>query len=285
MRNAILYAGTIVAVVQIFYLAQLAAQHGEPTIDAGRGRRRGVRAIGRSTKRTTPHHYRSNTTSRPHTRSRTTTPRAPRCSRARPSPRSRRRPKTIRRPTSRADRVEAFVRHIHAKFAPIRPQGFGVRNDPHRASDGKVWETFYEAVESSLNGPYSDLAFASPEEVRNDGSIFPVHLVIQRRSARHFGERLRDRFFTRESLCGLGAAELRPEAAATRGCKTAVMPSDMRVHDMDADVDCVQAYCARSNAKCDTIRVVRFNESETFGPSSAGTSVRNCGRARRITCK
>ena len=34
MRNAILYAGTIVAVVQIFYLAQLAAQHGEPTIDA-----------------------------------------------------------------------------------------------------------------------------------------------------------------------------------------------------------------------------------------------------------
>ena len=50
------------------------------------------------------------------------------------------------------------------------------------------------------------------------------------------------------------------------GCKTAVMPSDMRVHDMDADVDCVQAYCARSNAKCDTIRVVRFNESETFGP-------------------
>ena len=39
------------------------------------------------------------------------------------------------------------------------------------------------------------------------------------------------------------------------GCKTAVMPSDMRVHDMDADVDCVQAYCARSNAKCDTIRV------------------------------
>ena len=34
MRNAILYAGTIVAVVQIFYLAQLAAQHSEPTIDA-----------------------------------------------------------------------------------------------------------------------------------------------------------------------------------------------------------------------------------------------------------
>ena len=34
MRNAILYAGTIVAVVQIFYLAQLAAQHREPTIDA-----------------------------------------------------------------------------------------------------------------------------------------------------------------------------------------------------------------------------------------------------------
>ena len=33
MRNAILYAGTIVAVVQIFYLAQLAAQHHE-TIDA-----------------------------------------------------------------------------------------------------------------------------------------------------------------------------------------------------------------------------------------------------------
>ena len=34
MRTAILYAGTIVAVVQIFYLAQLAAQHSEPTIDA-----------------------------------------------------------------------------------------------------------------------------------------------------------------------------------------------------------------------------------------------------------
>ena len=33
MRNAILYAGTIVAVIQVFYLAQLAAQHHE-TIDA-----------------------------------------------------------------------------------------------------------------------------------------------------------------------------------------------------------------------------------------------------------
>ena len=33
MRTAILYGGTIVAVVQIFYLAQLAAQHGEPTIE------------------------------------------------------------------------------------------------------------------------------------------------------------------------------------------------------------------------------------------------------------
>jgi len=33
MRNAILYAGTIGAVVQTFYLAQRAAQHGEPTIE------------------------------------------------------------------------------------------------------------------------------------------------------------------------------------------------------------------------------------------------------------
>ena len=34
MRTTILYAGTLVAVVQIFYLAPLAAQHSEPTIDA-----------------------------------------------------------------------------------------------------------------------------------------------------------------------------------------------------------------------------------------------------------
>ena len=130
MRNAILYAGTIVAVVQIFYLAQLAAQHREPTIDADLGRRRSVRATaaarpGLRRAATT----RSNTTSRLHMRSRTTTPRATRRSRRTKSRRSvaPQRPKTVRRATSRADRVEAFVKHIHAKFAPIRPQGFGVR--------------------------------------------------------------------------------------------------------------------------------------------------------------
>ena len=149
-----------------------------------------------------------------------------------------------------------------------------MRNDPHRASDGKVWETFYEAVESSLNGPYADLAFASPEEVRTDGSIF---LSISSFRGEVCPDTLENAFATASSpekvFVGLVQQNCDQKQHDAYGCKTAVMPSDMRVHDMDADVDCVRAYCARSNAKCDTIRVVRFNESETFGPSSADTSV------------
>ena len=166
MRNAILYAGTIVAVVQIFYLAQLAAQHGEPTIDADA-------AIAEAFERR-PLHKEDYAAPLPQQHDEPAPHAQPHDYAARDALLERHEavevhvpttPKTVRRATSRADRVEAFVKHIHAKFAPIRPQGFGVRNDPHRASDGKVWETFYEAVESSLNGPYADLAFASPEEV------------------------------------------------------------------------------------------------------------------------
>ena len=60
------------------------------------------------------------------------------------------------------------------------------------------------------------------------------------------------------------------------GCKTAVMPEDMKVHEMDPDVDCMDNYCSRPTAyrpACDgdgdgppLLRVVKFNESETFGP-------------------
>ena len=287
MRNAILYAGTIVAVVQIFYLAQLAAQHSEPTIDADAAiaeafERRPLRAQDYAAPLPQQHDEPAR-----HMRSRTTTPRATHCSRrtkqCRMSPNN---TKDVRRATSRADRVEAFVKHIHAKFAPIRPQGFGVRSDPHRASDGKVWETFYEAVESSLNGPYADLAFASPEEVRTDGSIF---LSISSFRDEVCPDTLENAFATATSpekvFVGLVQQNCDQKQHDAYGCKTAVMPTDMRVHDMDADVDCVQAYCARSNAKCDTIRVVRFNESETFGPVFGRISVHSYGKEKPTTCR
>ena len=268
MRNAILYAGTIVAVVQIFYLAQLAAQHGEPTIDADA-------AIAEAFERR-PLHKEDYAAPLPQQHDEPAPHAQPHDYAARDALLERHEavevhvpttPKAVRRATSRADRVEAFVKHIHAKFAPIRPQGFGVRNDPHRASDGRVWETFYEAVESSLNGPYADLAFASPEEVRTDGSIF---LSISSFRDEVCPDTLENAFATASSpekvFVGLVQQNCDQKQHDAYGCKTAVMPSDMRVHEMDADVDCVQAYCARSNAKCDTIRVVRFNESETFGP-------------------
>ena len=268
MRTAILYAGTAVAVIQVFYLAQLAAQHREPTIDADAAvaeafERRPLRAEDYAA----PPRPASHAEPAPHAQPHDYAARDALLEAHEAVEVIRETPRTIRRPTSRADRVEAFVKHIHAKFAPIRPQGFGVRNDPHRASDGKVWETFYEAVESALNGPYADLAFASPEEVRTDGSIF---LSISSFRDEVCPDTLENAFATASTpekvFVGLVQQNCDQKQHDAYGCKTAVMPSDMRVHEMDADVDCVQAYCARSNAKCDTIRVVRFNESETFGP-------------------
>mmetsp|Transcript_20916 Transcript_20916/g.83355 ORF Transcript_20916/g.83355 Transcript_20916/m.83355 type:complete len:374 (-) Transcript_20916:184-1305(-) len=56
------------------------------------------------------------------------------------------------------------------------------------------------------------------------------------------------------------------------GCFTAVMPEDMKVHETTADIDCADAFCERRPDTCARLkergglRVLRFNESETFGP-------------------
>ena len=100
-----------------------------------------------------------------------------------------------------------------------------MRNDPHRASDGKVCETFYEAVESSLNGPYADLAFASPEEVRTDGSIF---LSISSFRDEVCPDTLENAFATASTpekvFVGLVQQNCDQKQHDAYGCKTAVMP-------------------------------------------------------------
>ena len=206
-----------------------------------------------------------------HMRSRTTTPRAtPRCSRhGRPSKctsQQHQRPCDEQRRARTASKLLSSTSTRSSRRSD--PKGFGVRSDPHRASDGKVWETFYEAVESSLNGPYADLAFASPEEVRTTVRSSSRYQVSETRSLRRTLWKTPSRPLVHQEKVFVGLVQQNCDQKQhdAYGCKTAVMPSDMRVHDMDADVDCVRAYCARSNAKCDTIRVVRFNESETFGP-------------------
>ena len=145
-------------------------------------------------------------------------------------------------PGTRSARVEALVHRIHGAFASIRPAGFGVRNDPNRASDATVWETFYAAVDSAL-GPTSefrDLGRAADVPVRKDGSIFV--------SISSFRDEV-----CPDTLDNLWATAADPSTVFVGlvqqncdrgqweafGCKTAVMPSDMKVHETDPDPDCL----------------------------------------------
>ena len=249
MRNAILYAGTIVAVVTVFYLAQLAAQPGEPTIgnQANGGSQRS--SGGRSARRTPRRHDPWHTTSRPLVlRSRTTTPRATLLlsrSARNGACRTSETNDTTDTDVARGPRVEAFVKHIHAKFAPIRPQGFGVAADP-TAHPTEGLGDVREAVESSLDSPYADLAFASPEEVERTGRYSSPYQVSER--GRPDARKTPSRpFITRKVFVGLVQQNCDQKQRAYR-CKTAVMPVTSQVHDMDADVDCVRACCARSIA-------------------------------------
>ena len=275
MRTTILYASVVLAVVQVYYLAQLAAQHEQRPAEDGAAAvaeafaRRPLRArdyaeaprheafaVRDDAPHAAAHAQRRDFASRDAlvAEHEAVAPEVPA-------------PPQTRRPASRSERIEAFVRHIHAKFAHIRPAGFGVRNDPHRVSDGTVWQTFYDAVEGALSGPYAELALAPSEPVREDGSVF---LSISSFRDEVCPDTLENAFATASApdrvFVGLVQQNCDQKQHDAYGCKTAVMPSDMRPHDMDADVDCVRAYCARPHATCDMIRVVRFNESETFGP-------------------
>ncbi|KAH8050306.1 glycosyltransferase [Aureococcus anophagefferens] len=189
-----------------------------------------------------------------------------------------RRPKRAIEYTAPARRREAFVtalvRRVHGAFASIRPAGFGLRNDPHRASDKVVWETFYGAVDAALapGFEFHDLRRAADVPVRADGSIF---VSISSFRDEVCPDTLDNLFATaaRPDLAFVGLVQQNCDAGqhAAYGCKTAVMPEDMKVHEMGPDVDCLENYCARPTAygpACGggQVRVVKFNESETFGP-------------------
>ena len=133
--------------------------------------------------------------------------------------------------TPREARVTALVHRIHRAFASIRPAGFGVRNDPHRASDKVVWETFYGALTSALGeaSEFHDLRRAADVAVRGDGSIF---VSISSFRDEVCPDTLDNLFATASRpdsvFVGLVQQNCDADQHAHFGCKTAVMPEDMK---------------------------------------------------------
>ncbi|KAJ8609417.1 hypothetical protein CTAYLR_009094 [Chrysophaeum taylorii] len=168
--------------------------------------------------------------------------------------------------------VTDFVREIHAAFGPIRPKGFGLRNSPQRPSDEVAWRTFYDAV--------SRLLFETPkyEKLRRFEKVRrrPKTIFVSISSFRdEVCPDTLDNLYSRASnpeniFVGLVQQNCDERQHAAYGCFTAVMPSDMKVHPAPPDLDCARTYCARPTAfepACSSLlRVLRFNESETFGP-------------------
>ncbi|KAJ1457130.1 GlcNAc-domain-containing protein [Pelagophyceae sp. CCMP2097] len=168
--------------------------------------------------------------------------------------------------------ITRFVKNLHGAFAAVRPPGFGLRNDPHRATDAKIWEIYHAAIERLLgSSEYASLR-VNEAIVRKDDSVF-VSISSFRDDV--CPDTLENLYATASdpALISVGLVQQNCDQGQhdSFGCWSAVMPSDMRVHAIEADVDCRDAYCARANAyhgACHggLLRVLRFNESETFGP-------------------
>mmetsp|Transcript_18003 Transcript_18003/g.58212 ORF Transcript_18003/g.58212 Transcript_18003/m.58212 type:complete len:602 (+) Transcript_18003:116-1921(+) len=187
----------------------------------------------------------------------------------------------------RSELLQDFVREIHLAFGAVRPMsGFGVKNSPHRATDATVWMTFHEVVSRLL---YSTPRFS---ELRRHTQS---QLTTAAETDASFQTR-RTRMFVsvssfRDEACpdtlthmydqaseplkiavGVVQQNCDPEQHAQFGCFTAVMPEDMKVHPAPPDVDCVDAFCKKRSSLCEDLRrrgllrILRFNESETFGP-------------------
>ena len=278
----LLYVGVFVACLQFAYIAQLLTQHqAQEVVDDAVAT---SEAFARRPKRAIEYEYRpppAPEPPKPALRRPEPAAAAPgraaapfRMERAAPKPAAPPRGAAAPRPSSREAFVTALVRRVHGAFASIRPAGFGLRNDPHRASDKVVWETFYGAVDAALapGSEFHELRRAADVPVRGDGSIF---VSISSFRDEVCPDTLDNLFATaaRPDLAFVGLVQQNCDAGqhAAYGCKTAVMPEDMKVHEMGPDVDCLENYCARPTAygpACGggQVRVVKFNESETFGP-------------------
>ena len=188
------------------------------------------------------------------------------------------------RVAAREELLERFVREIHLSFRSLRPaEGFfGVKNSRERVSDAKVWETFHDVVSrllyetpeflelrrhqrrssslSSSSSSSSSSIFVSVSSFRDEAC--PATL------AHMYDEALEPL----KIAVGVVQQNCDEEQHRRFGCFTAVMPEDMKVHAAAADVDCADAFCGLRPALCATLksrgllRVLRFNESETFGP-------------------
>lgn len=178
---------------------------------------------------------------------------------------------------SRIALVTEMVRSIHIAFAHVRPAGFGLRNSLNRPTDFKVWQIFYDATSQALFGSkFGELRAFSRIPTRKTAhrSIFVSISSFRDEVCPDTLDNLWAQAAEPERIAvGLVQQNCDEAQHAAYGCFTAVMPEDKKVHVAPPDLDCASSYCMRPHAFPEAcrpgsslLRVLRFNESETFGP-------------------